>query len=164
MSATGYTSVPRPDVSSRVGSCTWQHHPGMHAKEMSPHTDARKPQNNILITQGGQACLGDLGIATAFGNLDFYAYELGNLRYMAPECFLWEPLGCSKISGPTEESDIYSLVMTSFFVRSSVVNHPTTYYDLPAIIRFSRGCCHTIIVTATRLVGPFKAARGHPAQ
>ena len=29
------------------------------------------------------------------------------------------------IDGPSKESDIYSLAMASFTVRSSVVNHPT---------------------------------------
>ena len=82
-------------------------------------------QNNILITRDGEACLGDFGIAGAFQRLGFYAYGLGTLRYTAPERFPREAYWSPKVTDPSRESDIYSLAMTSFSVRSPVVNHVT---------------------------------------
>ena len=80
-------------------------------------------QNNILITQDGQACLGEFGITGTFACFQFRVYELTNLRYMAPECFVmkfWDEKPSKHLRG----SDVYSFVMTSFSVRSSSVNRP----------------------------------------
>jgi len=80
-------------------------------------------QNTILITQDGQACLGEFGITISFPCFWTQVYELSTLRYMAPECLSlklrdWDPSGHSK------EGDVYSLAMTSFSVCFSSVNHP----------------------------------------
>ena len=81
-------------------------------------------QNNILITQDGQACLGDFGITGAFER--FFADMCGAdaVRYMAPECVLATGTYIDKENMPSKESDVYSLALTSFVVRSSIVNHP----------------------------------------
>ena len=86
-------------------------------------------QNNVLITQDGRACLGEFGIIGAFERFDFYMYELETVRYMAPECFyLKGAYGSPETSGPSKESDVYSLAVTSFSVRHgpSFVIHPAT--------------------------------------
>jgi serine/threonine protein kinase len=90
------------------------------------HVDTWYVQGNILITEGGQACLADFGIAGALRSLSFDRYKLGSLRHMAPERFSGnisgdiDPLPILK--GPSKESDIYSLAMTSFEVHFSAVN------------------------------------------
>ena len=76
-------------------------------------------QNNILITQDSQACLGDFGITGSFACFEFMVYEITTLQYMAPECFsslLWVEEPRKRLSG----SDVYSFAMTSFSVRSAV--------------------------------------------
>ena len=88
---------------------------------------ADNPQNNVLITRDGQACLGDFGIAGAFRVLYVSACDLETLRYMAPER---HPAGAPthlEMTGPSKESDVYSLALTSFSVSSSVVNDLTVY-------------------------------------
>jgi len=79
-------------------------------------------QNNILITQDGQACLGEFGIIGSFPRFGMKAYELATLRYMAPECFSWD-VGGQKPNRHSKKSDVYSLAMSSFSVRSPGVNH-----------------------------------------
>ena len=87
--------------------------------------DAQCVQNNILITQDGQACLGDFGIAGLFMRYTYRIHRQETLRYMAPERS--SPYGVGfVVNGPSKESDIYSLAMTSFSVRASFVNHPIT--------------------------------------
>ena len=88
---------------------------------MISHIDAWYAQGNILITREGQACLGDFGIAGAF---TYHAHKPRNRRYTAPEEFwgYYPLLG----NGPPEKSDVYSLAMTSFQVRHSAADHPTT--------------------------------------
>ena len=81
-------------------------------------------QNNVLITEDGQACLGEFGISGAFLLPDLNAYELENCRYMAPEFVSWRLY--PNPNRTSKESDVYSLVMTSFSVGFSVVNRPTT--------------------------------------
>jgi hypothetical protein len=61
---------------------------------------------------------------------------------MAPERFSDDLIGALIINAPSKESDIYSLAMTSFEVRSSIVNHPTIRYNRSVVIRSSRGYCH----------------------
>ena len=63
----------------------------------------------------------------AFSFLSSDTVRRESLRYIAPERFLvmdddipWS----MRISSPSKESDVYSLTMTSFEVRASVVNHP----------------------------------------
>ena len=46
---------------------------------------------------------------------------------MAPERLLEDRFVYVRIAGLPKESDIYSIAMTSFQVRSSVVDHPTTF-------------------------------------
>ena len=86
---------------------------------MNPHADARRTQNNILITRDGQACLGDFTIAGAF--VCSYGYhQLETLRHMAPERF--SDRGTFLVGGSSRTSDVYSLAMTSFSVRTSFGN------------------------------------------
>jgi len=74
-----------------------------------------------MITQDGQASLGDFAIA---GNRS-WNYKPETLQYMAPERFSGEG-NTVWVQGPSKESDIYSVAMTSFSVRSPLGNHPTT--------------------------------------
>lgn len=83
-----------------------------------------KPQRNVLITRDGQACLGEYGVIGAFPVLYASACDLETLRFMAPERHPQDALAEREIGGPSIESDIYSLAMISFFVRSPVVDHP----------------------------------------
>ena len=120
-------------------------------------------QNNILITRDGQACLGDFGITGSFPCFNIWVYELTSLRYMAPECLSLE-LGRRQPSRCSKESDVYSLAMTSFSVRSSGVNHPSPQYNHPLTIRSSRVYCHMTAVTTTRSTVMSKTVHGRPAQ
>jgi len=81
-------------------------------------------QNNILIAQNGQACVGEFGITGAFRSLAFDAYEIGTLRYTAPERFPLKALEGLTAGGPSKERDVYSLMMTSFSVCFSIVTTP----------------------------------------
>ena len=83
-------------------------------------------QNNILITRDGQACLGEFGITGVFWRSRFYDYELGTLRFTAPECCLWVTHDSPETNRRSKRSDVYSLAMTSFSVSPPVVIHPTT--------------------------------------
>lgn len=76
-------------------------------------------KGNILITQDGRACLGDFGIVGAFGDLSFPRFKLATARYMA-----LERLDFFKAS-PSKKSDIHSLAMTSFTVRSPLLMKQT---------------------------------------
>ena len=80
-------------------------------------------QNNILITQDGQACLGEFGVTTSFPFFGIVAYELQTAQYMAPECVSWQ-LGGQEPNRHSKESDVYSLAVTSFSVCSPGVNNP----------------------------------------
>ena len=91
---------------------------------MTPHVDIRYIQGNILITRDGQACLADFGVASVFIGPAFHAHTVGSLRYVAPERFSEDSDSLPMINGPSKQSDIYSLAMTSFEVRFSVVNYP----------------------------------------
>jgi len=78
------------------------------------------------VTQDGQACLGDFAIAGMFtaNVFSFKHYQPETLRYIAPERTFD---GFSSLMlGPTKESDVYSLAMTSFSVCACFGNHPTT--------------------------------------
>ena len=90
---------------------------------MNLHVDTWCVQSNILITRDGQACLGDFGIIGELKSVQEYRYKPGMVRYTAPERITWT---CDIIFRPSKESDVYSLAMTSFTVRSSLVNNPTT--------------------------------------
>ena len=76
-----------------------------------------------MITRDGQACVGDFGIAGTFGDLWSDQLKLGAAQYIAPECFSYV-VALFRITGLSKASDVYSLVMTSFEVRSPVVNLP----------------------------------------
>ena len=87
---------------------------------------ADNSQNNILITQDGQACLTDFGITGAFGRFFVDDYETETIRYMAPECVSMVGVHLGSGNGPSKLSDIYSLAVVSFSVCSSIVNYPAT--------------------------------------
>jgi hypothetical protein len=120
--------------------------------------DTRYVQSNILITQDGHACLGDFGIVDAVRDLTHHDHKLETLRYVAPEHFAWY------MSTPSKTSDVYSLAMTSFEVRCSIVNHPIIRYDHLITIRSSQGYCR--IMAAVRLAWSsiFNVANDHPVQ
>jgi serine/threonine protein kinase len=82
-------------------------------------------QGNILITRDGKACIADYGILGVFKDLTYEEHKLETLRYMAPERLSEDLFRLTTVVGPTEASDIYSLAMSSFEVRSSVINYPT---------------------------------------
>lgn len=90
---------------------------GKPKERASPHSNPRQCQSNILIAQDGRVCLGEFGLTGAFPGSEIEAYELGTLRYMAPERLLWRDSRSPKPSDPSKESDVYSLAMTSFSVR-----------------------------------------------
>jgi hypothetical protein len=114
-------SMPGLDASSWIRYLAWWDRSGRRMKkQVSLRVDASYVQGNILITRDGQARLGDFGIAGAFRGLT-YDRKFETLRYMAPEHLSGEPM----INGPSKVSDIYSLAMVSFEVRSSAVNHLT---------------------------------------
>ena len=79
------------------------------------YIDERCIKGNILITRDGRACLGDFGVVGGFGDLSFPRFKLTTARYMALERL--DLTGGS----PSIKSDVYSLAMTSFTVRSSHV-------------------------------------------
>ena len=79
------------------------------------YIDERCVKGNILITRDGRACLGDFGVVGGFGDLSFPRFKLGTVRYMALERL--DVTGGS----PSVKSDVYSLAMASFTVRSSPV-------------------------------------------
>ena len=106
-------------------------------------------QNNILITRDGQACLGDFAIEGVFNDWPYWYDHLETLRYMAPERFAVKGYGIS-VTSSTKESDVHSLAMTSFSVRASVGNHPTTRYNFSVTIRSSRGY-HPIVEVTWRI-------------
>ena len=76
-------------------------------------------QGNILIDEGGIARLGDFGITgiitdpTVVEPGSTTTSKPGLVRYMAPELLL-DPM-----NRPSKESDVYSLAMAAFEVRSS---------------------------------------------
>jgi serine/threonine protein kinase len=59
---------------------------GKTKRRVNLHADAWHVQNNILITQDGQACLADFGFAATF-TLTAQVCKLETLRFTAPECF-----------------------------------------------------------------------------
>jgi hypothetical protein len=78
---------------------------------------------------------------------------------MAPERFS----GIS-INGPSKESDVYSLMMTSFEVCFSAANCLTIWYNHPATIRSSQEYCHMVTAADTRWVTILDAVYDHPVQ
>ena len=84
---------------------------------MNPHADVRRVQNNILITQDGQACLGDFAIAWLSTWTSYVMYHRPEtLRHMAPERFLNRPHTPPLLERLSKDSDVYSLAMTAFSV------------------------------------------------
>ena len=77
-------------------------------------------QSNILITQAGQACLADFEIALLFPSYRDYNLPHGAVCYMSPEWLTGDGKRISKAH------DIYSLSMTSFTVRSSLIGSRPT--------------------------------------
>ena len=90
----------------------------------------RYVKGNILITREGRTCLGDFGVVGGFGDLPFPRFKLTTARYMAPERL--DLTGGS----PSIKSDVYSLAMTSFTVRSSpIVKQTKSRNNPPDFIR-----------------------------
>jgi len=95
-------------VSSRVGA----------------FTDPRRIQGNILITEEGNARLGDYGITGVI--TDPTVVEPGStttskagtvVRYMAPELLNPSQFSLTN-SNPSKESDVFSFAMTTYEVSS----------------------------------------------
>ena len=80
-------------------------------------------QGNILIADGGTVRLGDFGVTGVITNpavMEPYGTttsKRGVVRYMAPEV-LNPPQFSLPNSNPLKESDVYSLAMTAYEVRS----------------------------------------------
>jgi serine/threonine protein kinase len=55
-----------------------------------------------------------------FRNLTYHDHKLETLRYIAPERLSEDLFLPTTINSPSKASDVYSLAMTSFEVRSSV--------------------------------------------
>jgi len=77
-----------------------------------------------LITEEGDACLGDFGIIriitdpTIVGREGITTSKPGVTRYMAPELLHPKSFGF-RYSSPSEESDVYSFAMTAYQVPYS---------------------------------------------
>ena len=78
---------------------------------------------------------------------------------MAPEWFSGE-----YINGPSKESDVYSLAMTSFKVCFSAANCPTIWYNHPVTIRSSQEYCRTVTAVKTRWPPILHAVHDHPVR
>lgn len=84
--------------------------------------DAYNHQGNILITEEGNACIGDFGITgvitdpTVVEPGSTTTSKPGVVRYMAPELLNPSQFGLTN-SNPSKESDIYSLALTAFEVN-----------------------------------------------
>ena len=79
-------------------------------------------QGNILITEEGDACLGDFGIIPdpSFVERDgITAANQGAVRYMAPE-LLNPPRYGPERSNHSKESDVFSFAMTTYEVFLSI--------------------------------------------
>ena len=80
-------------------------------------------QGNILITEEGNARLGDFGITgvitdpTVVEPGSTTTSKPGVVRYMAPELLNPSQFGLTN-SNPSKESDVYSLAMTAYEVSS----------------------------------------------
>jgi len=70
-----------------------------------------------LITQDGQACLGDFAITATFARL-YTFYQQETLRYTAPERIAYSLVAVVP-DEHSKEGDVYSVAMTSFSVRTS---------------------------------------------
>ena len=101
-------------------------------------------QENILITEEGDARIGDFGITAIISDPDVVertnlaTSSPGVIRYMAPELLNPKQFGLKR-SNPSKETDVYSFAMTSYKVFSSyLVARVTDKCPLP-VTRSSRG-------------------------
>ena len=84
-------------------------------------TDPRSVQGNILITEEGNACLGDFGITGIIADPAIIkpgsttTSKPGVTRYMAPELLDPGLFGFTH-SSPSKESDVYSFAMAAYQV------------------------------------------------
>ena len=82
-------------------------------------------QGNILVTEEGNACLGDFGIAAIITDLSVMERDSttttkkGAVHYMAPE-LLYPPRFGSKRSNHSKESDVFSFAMSTYEVFPSI--------------------------------------------
>ena len=92
-------------------------------RKLESRADDRSVQGNILISDDGIARLGDFGIVgvitdpTVVEPGSTTTSKPGVVRYMAPELLNPPQFGLSN-SNPSKESDVYSLAMTVYEVRS----------------------------------------------
>ena len=95
---------------------------------LEARTDVCSLQGNILITDGGVACLGDFGITgvitdpTVMESGSITTFEPDVVRYMAPELLNPSQFYLAN-SNPSKESDIYSLAMTTYEASSPHIVH-----------------------------------------
>jgi serine/threonine protein kinase len=111
------TSMQRPHASSWVEYFPWCHQSGRRTKKrLISHVHARYAQGNILVTQDGQACLSDFGIASWSSKLLTHEHQIETLRYMAPERIMTIIRDPPENTAPFRTNDVYSLTMASFEV------------------------------------------------
>ena len=147
MAAIAGRSLPRPLVPTYTRNHSRLYRSGRNCELTSlstPCADVLRVKGNILVTRDGRACLGDFGIVAAFGDLSFPRFKLGTARYMA-----LERLNLSN-APPSAKSDIYSLAMTSFTVRSPFSCKPNQAVTQPLH--------HHQVLTG---VLPYGEVRGH---
>ena len=94
---------------------------------LEARTNVRFVQGNILISDGGVACLGDFGITGVTGDLEITephtpVFDPGFSRYTAPELLNPSQFSLAN-SNPSKESDIYSLAMTTYEASSPHIVH-----------------------------------------
>ena len=68
-------------------------------------------QDNILISDEGQAQITDFGVACILDVRGYSTYIQRNVRYVAPELMPINPTQDGRDPRPTLESDIYSLAI-----------------------------------------------------
>ena len=105
-------------------------------------------QGNILVTEEGNACLGDFGVTAIVINRavvepqSMTTSKPGTVRYMAPELLNPPQFGLTN-SDPSKESDIYSFAMTAYEVFPPHLAVRVADEHLP-MTRSSRGSCRMV--------------------
>ena len=108
---------------------------------MWTNANSRSVQESILITEEGNARVGDFGIraiTTVVSRGISTTSKPGVIRYLAPELLI------TQHSDPSKESDIYSFAMTAYEVFSSYYLVVCITNEHFPMTRSSRGYCRTV--------------------